>query len=235
MPAHSCVLCDVLAGRDNAPARAFISKDELSSEIIASSAEFAAVADVAPLGPGHTMLLTRRHIPAMGQLPADALTELRSVLALFTTRLHTLYSLPVQAFEHGFCGEPPDTGCGIDHAHLHLLPTTADLVAEFHQDFAVRNLGRLTELARLRSLGAEYLLLIPPSGEILTAFPRGTASQYFRKKVSTLTGRELWNWNDELLLGQAARCKQWILELHRLWDSTRAADTVMPGVAPANP
>ncbi len=230
-PAHSvsCVLCDVLAERDDTPARTFISKAELPSEILASGPGIAVIADVAPLGPGHLLLITKRHILAMSHLAPPALAELTSMRALFAGRLQSLYSLPVLAFEHGLCGETPVAGCGIDHAHLHVVPTAVAVDPAFRRDFDVVTLERLASLGEVRQRADEYLLLIPPSGEILAAFPRIPASQYFRKKISQLTVRELWNWNDELLLGQTAQYKQWILELHRLWGAPGA------GVAPAAP
>jgi hypothetical protein len=89
----------------------------------------------------------------------------------------------------------------------------------------VTSLRNVTELRRATKGHDEYLLLVEPSGDVLIAFPRTAASQYFRKSICKLTGREFWNWSDEILLGQAAKRKEWILQLHRsLLDPSLAAN-----------
>jgi diadenosine tetraphosphate (Ap4A) HIT family hydrolase len=212
-----CIVCDVLDERDDTPARSFMTRNELPSETLASGPSFAAVTDVAPLAPGHILLVTKQHVLAMNRLTKTALAELNAMRMHFSRQLQSLYSLPVIAFEHGLCRKASVQSCGIDHAHLHLLPTDVAMEEAFLNDFDVARLGQVAEISEATKEKDEYLLLLASSGSVLIAFPQHAASQYFRKTICTLTDREFWNWNDEILLGEAAQRREWILQLHRSW------------------
>jgi diadenosine tetraphosphate (Ap4A) HIT family hydrolase len=214
---NKCIICDVLEGRDDTPARSFITRTELPSEILASGAGFAAVADVAPLAPGHILLVTKRHILAMNRLTATALGDLNVMRLHCVIGLRSLYSLPVVAFEHGLCRREIRSACGINHAHLHVVPIDTALEKAFREDFEVVKLKHVGEIREVTKQKNEYLLLMTVPDKVLIAFPQRATSQYFRKAISNLTGREFWNWHDEFLLGQTAERRDWILQLHKSW------------------
>lgn len=222
----SCVLCDVLDGCDQTPARSFLTRSELPTETLASGASITAIADVAPLAPGHVLLVTTRHVLAMSKLTSAGLTELRYMRERFARWLESLYSLPVISFEHGLCTSEGVASCGIDHAHLHLLPTNIPVEDKFRADFDVMTLRWLSDLEPATRQVDEHLFLQGSGGIMLLARPQHPASQYFRRVISGLGGRQLWNWNDEVLLGQAAQRREWILDLHQAWGGR----DLMPGL-----
>ena len=47
--------------------------------------------------------------------------------------------------------------------------------------------------------------------------------QYFRRVGFALLGRDLWNRNDELLLGRKKKTRDWILGPHRKFAEAQAA------------
>ena len=212
-----CALCDVLTDKDEAPVRTFISRDELPSEILSQKGKLIALSDVAPLGPGHTLLVSEQHVLAMNKLSSQALLELDLFRQEIAGRLQSMYSLPTIAFEHGLCNRAKSPGCGIDHAHLHMLPTDIDVVQLFTEDFEVASLENLDKLGEATKGHDEYLLLIDAGGGVNVAFPDSPISQYFRRKLAQVMGRELWNWNDDVILGVSTQRKRWILDLHKSW------------------
>jgi diadenosine tetraphosphate (Ap4A) HIT family hydrolase len=212
-----CVLCKVVAKNDNTPVRAFITSDELPTEILMQEEHFSAISDVAPLSPGHTLLVSKQHVLAMSKLSPQLLTELDLFRQELTAQLQTIYSLPVVAFEHGLCNRARTPGCGIDHAHLHLLPTDIDVSRLFKEDFETAALDRIEELNEATKGRQEYLLLIDADRRISISSPNLPTSQYFRRKIAQALGRELWNWNDEVILGVASQRKDWIITLHKAW------------------
>lgn len=213
-----CVLCDVLNEQDSAPVRAFISKDELSTEVLAEENGFYAVSDVAPLVPGHTLLVTRQHVLAMNRLSRNGLKDLESFREKVSSHLAGQYHLPILAFEHGVCNRAVFANCGVDHAHLHVLPTEVDLEVFMREDFEVTVVDQLQNLGDVTKDSTEYLLLINDENQLLLARPDRPVSQYFRRVLARATGRELWNWNDEVILGASPQRKSWILNLHKSWD-----------------
>jgi diadenosine tetraphosphate (Ap4A) HIT family hydrolase/orotate phosphoribosyltransferase len=212
-----CVLCDVLEEREAAPIRTFITRDELPTEKLAEVDGFVAISDVAPLTPGHTLLVTKQHILAMNRLSKGGLMELDNFRQEITAKLGEMYGMPVLAFEHGLCNRAAFANCGIDHAHLHVLPTGADLEEFMREDFDVTSLNNLHDLGDATKGFAEYLLLINADDRLLLACPSKPVSQYFRRRMAKATGRELWNWNDEVILGTSSQRKDWILSLHSSW------------------
>lgn len=214
-----CALCDVLGARDTAPVRSFLSRDELPTEVLGRMKTFTAISDVAPLSPGHLLLVTRQHILAMNKLSGKDLSDLDAFRRQAFARLQDIYSLPVIAFEHGLCNRASTPNCGIDHAHLHVVPTDADMETTLRRDFAVTKLESLSNLAETTKGHQEYLLLINSEENAMLAYPGSPASQYFRRFLAQSIGRELWNWNDEIILGGSSQRKEWILNLHRSWNS----------------
>jgi diadenosine tetraphosphate (Ap4A) HIT family hydrolase len=215
-----CLLCDVLAERRDTPARSFISPAEMPSEILSRAGSFVAISDVAPLAPGHMLLVTDRHLSAMGRLTTSELTALSLTQARFAHRLESIYSTPVVAFEHGLCSTNSVGSCGIDHAHLHLMPTHVQIEQKFRDDFTTSSLQHLADLAKEAGDQEEYLLLMTPAGKSLIAYLQAPRSQYFRKAIGIMTHQSFWNWNDAVLLGQAAQRKDWILRLHKNWNES---------------
>jgi diadenosine tetraphosphate (Ap4A) HIT family hydrolase len=85
------------------------------------SNNFVAVPSLGQLVPGHMLLLPRRHVTSFGELGIE---YRREALALYTNVRHMLsrrYS-PVVSFEHGSCRDAVSGGCGILHAHVHIVP-----------------------------------------------------------------------------------------------------------------
>jgi hypothetical protein len=107
---------------------------------------------------------------------------------------------PVWVFEHGPATERRLAGCGIDHAHLHIVPLEFDL-AEAAGPFLPRGSafrsGSMADCKRYARLGYDYLYAERPSGEGLFAVHRGLGSQIFRKAVASADGNpDEYNWQD---------------------------------------
>lgn len=191
------------------------------SEVLSETAGFAVISDVAPAVPGHVLIVTKSHYQALAKLPLHLLQALDPVVRDVRGRLDRIYGLPTVVFEHGMCDRGRLASCGIDHAHLHVLPLGCSLEDRFRQDHEVNGLQSLSNLPlRVGGLG-EYLLLAGGAASTyLIAFPADATRQYFRRVVAEVTGSEFWNWSDDLLVGSqtARRCR--ILDLHNAWART---------------
>src|SRR5690349_12559269 len=87
--------------------------------VFAEGTDFIAVYNVAPILPGHSLVVTRRHVPSLLDFNEEELSSLSS-FALATTKLILAY------FEcTGFDWEVQDgeqAGQTIPHFHLHIIP-----------------------------------------------------------------------------------------------------------------
>jgi diadenosine tetraphosphate (Ap4A) HIT family hydrolase len=212
-----CVLCNVVNDSDDAPVREILSRDILAKEAMIEVNDAVVVADVAPLVPGHTLIMSRHHVLSMSHLASYQIQEVRALLLRVGNVLRQAYGKSVIAFEHGLCDPSVSGECSVDHAHLHVLPFDGPLASRFSQTFQVTALDSLTDLPDAITSREEYLLLIDGEGRCLLAFPSGPTRQYFRRAISEATGQPMWNWNDRLLLANHSEAREWILHLHRLF------------------
>lgn len=101
---------------------------------------------------------------------------------------------PTVMFEHGpdHCGSV--TGCGTDHAHLHIVPSLFPVMSMLHAN-GVSNWrrARASEISRLAE-GSEYLFFsdAPSDDDPVGFFSRVTvpSSQFFRKAIAIAIGQE---------------------------------------------
>lgn len=98
----------------------------------------------------------------------------------------------VVAFEHGPNTEGSVTGCGTDHAHLHLVPTSLLRVHDLHRStdiaFTEVNIGDIREVVGEN----EYLAFFPDIANrptrALVAILDAPVSQYFRRLLAEKLG-----------------------------------------------
>jgi hypothetical protein len=99
---------------------------------------------------------------------------------------------PVAAFEHGPAGEQRTVGCGVDHAHLHLVPVDFDLsvaVAPYLPPCTMAwSEASLTDCRTAVQEGDDYLYLEQPIGWARIVRHRNLGSQLFRRAIAARLG-----------------------------------------------
>lgn len=88
-------------------------------EILDTSDRFFAIASVGSLVPGWVLICPKNHALNMSEHYGDPdLTSFRLEVA---EQLSRRFESPVRMFEHGTAACSSPTGCGVDHAHVHLV------------------------------------------------------------------------------------------------------------------
>jgi ATP adenylyltransferase len=114
-------------------------------------------------------------------------------------------------FEHGPSAEGSPVGCGIDHAHLHVL-----VGAPFTFDQFVTSAAEDTRVNWLRSpsweaydsisAGSSYLVGGSPNEAVLAEDVECVGSQFFRRVVARLAGKpHQWNYKTHAHLDNVRR------------------------------
>jgi hypothetical protein len=82
-------------------------------------------------------------------------------------------------------------GCGVDHAHLHMVSMSADLVVEALTDKSLHwePMREWSELHQKISGESEYLMVSNAKHGAFVAMTAPSTSQYFRKLIAKLHGR----------------------------------------------
>ena len=80
---------------------------------------------VGPLAPGHVLVVPRDHVRNSRALPTDHKQDILELLSKTELFLSNTFRSGVYVFEHGIPTDQEGGGCGVDHAHIHLLPISS--------------------------------------------------------------------------------------------------------------
>ena len=120
---------------------------------------------------GWVLVVPKEHCISLGALRAK-LRGRHEVEERNRAVLRQRYEKPVVAFEHGPSAGNHGTGCGVDHAHLHLVPLACDLLP-FVEPFVPASLEWRScdweDLEQAYAQGLDYLYLRPDGGTALMA------------------------------------------------------------------
>ena len=155
-----------------------------------------AVPSIGPLLPGWLLVLPTSHELSFADLSREAAVaaELEEIAAWWAD----LFG-PLSWFEHGPASEGSPVGCGVDHAHMHLVPLGGlDLLAlarSYMPSLLFEPIGGVEEIGRCRQAGTPYLYLRAESGQSWLASSPGIPSQFFRQLIAAAQGRpEEFDW-----------------------------------------
>jgi diadenosine tetraphosphate (Ap4A) HIT family hydrolase len=198
----SCCLCEeIRSGEFPAQYRSVYSVESRMSRL---GGDFVALPTVSPLKSGHVLVLPDRHVGSLADLPASTWHTLLESVRSTVTQLAETFSAPFYFFEHG--ARIVGTSCGIDHAHLHVLPLSAAMAnavrSRVQVDFPTCEQGTFIDILSLaaRRIGQPYLLHGFDLESIQIAFDSGIPSQYMRQVIAQVQQTPKWDW--KLLAGR---------------------------------
>ena len=192
-----CVFCRELNGsRKTNFARLY---PEIGSRIIAQTDEFVAFPCIGQLTKGHFLITPRQHICTMAQSTLQRDSDFSKISALIL-EVHNLLGFDPQEslyFEHGALDEK-NGGCGIYHAHLHVLPSSGFVDGKkffgASKCFTTKTLEHSYSLAPTNK---PYAVIGSAQHsyhcyELDNALP----SQFLRKNVATTLNITNWDWRN---------------------------------------
>lgn len=191
---YHCTFCDEI--RDKELPADLHAYTELTNRFVDESDGFVAFPSVAPLRPGHLLLAPKFHITSMLQVTPPETRALDQMVQRLVGRMSKLYG-EIMFFEHGV-GSGKSGGCGIDHAHWHLIPCNeveaariTNIVAREYPSLAVSNISRIREET---ALGSSYLLFGRSFDQVHYSVDNNFESQYLRRIAADVFGCAEWDW-----------------------------------------
>jgi hypothetical protein len=161
------------------------------------------------------LLVPKGHFISMGALPDTMFAELDAFKSFLCSMLTECYG-SVATFEHGPSRERRSVGCGVDHAHLHLVPVSFDLASLTSPLLPTGARWRPAGIQECRNshrLGEDYLYVEQPvsSGQIVTG---ELGSQVFRRVIASRIGHpKEYNWREhphvERVMATINRIRAW--------------------------
>lgn len=171
------------------------------SELIRETADgLKALASYGAFVPGWTIIVPPEHVPSTARLGVDA----RLVFDSFRAEVGRLIEDRIGRyvmFEHGAADFSRPAGCGVDHAHVHLVPLEIDL-REAIADLCDKEL----ELDWRPILdwpepehGNDYIWVSDRTGSWISYTTR-QPSQVVRRAIARVLGVSQWDWKADLRL-----------------------------------
>ena len=159
-----------------------------------------------PLTAGHLLVVPRSHVGSVLSLHDTDKHDFLNVLSFAQDTIASQYcGQSVYLFEHGVGTDAPSANCGIDHAHLHVLPLSDLLVSQVSAAVLERYPASASTsihkvLAPAHATNDSYLLFGSPT-ELYFVQPAKVPSQFMRRALASELQRRSWDWRD--LTGQA--------------------------------
>lgn len=165
--------------------------------IIYESENFFAVPALGQLGiEGYLLLCSKKHHIGLGDIPKIYYPELENFLDKTRNVIFSVYGSGVLMFEHGPRFSCHKGGGCLDHAHLHLVPTSVDVMDFLNKIFKPQKINGLDRLKKIfKKQKSSYLFLIDQSKKryvIETTIP--IPSQYIRQIIASKMGVKDWDW-----------------------------------------
>ena len=160
--------------------------------VVASNRHFIALPSLGSLVAGWVLVVPRRPMPTLSLMNTEERQSLAALREELAGRL-VAYGRVVYAFEHGGAAGGL-VSCGVDQAHLHLVPLDFDLidVASRH-DLGWRPSSGIHDLSEAETDGQEYLF-VENDDVSMIGFPKTPISQWFRQLIALECGVEEWDY-----------------------------------------
>jgi diadenosine tetraphosphate (Ap4A) HIT family hydrolase len=164
---------------------------------LVQSANFRVLVSLGALVEGWVLLVPNEHFLSMGAVPARLIPELQALKKRVSECLESVYG-PVCAFEHGPGQERRNVGCGVDHAHLHMVPIAFDLATAAAPYLPQNSRWERADQAQCQAAaldGQDYIYLEQPINRGRILRHQDIGSQILRRAIATHIGvSDDFNW-----------------------------------------
>jgi len=200
------------------------------NEPLFQSKNFVVVPSLGALVEGWFLLLPKDHYLCMGALPQSLLDEMMQLRQTVLSFAEGTYG-DICAFEHGPHQENRSIGCGVDHAHLHLVPCSFDLLAAVQPFLPTDTIWKpatSADCAVAFSEYQDYLYLEQPIGCGSIARHDEFSGQLFRRAIATRLGVSTdYNWRDFPQIQNVEATMTRVL----IWNETQRCQTTVTAAA----
>lgn len=175
---------------------AFRRGTKMIDRFVDESDGFLAFPSVSPIRAGHLLMVPKGHVTSMLQVPVSMFEEFKTFALRLIERMSQTYG-DVLFFEHGV-GRGCVGGCGVDHAHWHLLPCSAEESARFasivFEHYPSSRYSTQEDLFHSVDTHHSYLLFGRDFDDVAYCADESVESQYFRRVFAQVLGSAAWDW-----------------------------------------
>ena len=192
----------------------------MPSRDVLTTTDFRVFPSIGQLVEGYLLITPKAHYAALDEMPAQLFDEFSAVHKSVRTAMSAEYG-PSICFEHG-ARAPINGGCGIYHAHLHILPfgEVGDPTQELKNRFPYEQIGHFRDIAQLTEKSSPYLFYEDAELNKYVFLVDNLPSQYMRRRIAETLGGIGWDWRNE---GREDRLLQTLNRLSSDFESVRVS------------
>jgi diadenosine tetraphosphate (Ap4A) HIT family hydrolase len=177
------------------------------SRLILDTENFCLVPCLGQLREGHFLAFSKQHFNSAGAMEKDCQEELQLLINKVASYHKNEYHMPTICFEHGVLSDAGNNGgCGISHMHIHLLPGSHSEFNQLMKALAENNINNIASANGIsdtssyisRKTAYIYVSVLDAidgnESYIITNQSNYFESQYMRKKIAAVIGKEVWDW-----------------------------------------
>ncbi len=176
-------------------------------EVVDQTEFHLALASYGALVDGWLLTVPRTHVVASADLSQAEWQSLIDFTSQVALNAEAAYGVRPVMFEHGPAFAGRSAGCGVDHAHLHVVPLDVDLrslVAALETNDAQATSWVPTNGRPLRSFEDDYLWVSDRTGEWVRHSGQAS-SQTLRRAIALHLGAARWDWKQDVRQDRALR------------------------------
>ena len=164
---------------------------EIWDRQIAKSTSFVAIPSWGSIVPGWVLIVPRRKVISSAAMTAQETEEFFEFREEIVQLIASKFWYPT-VFEHGAGAKGSLMGCGVDQAHIHIVPLAFDLIeavrADTQSKIEWQDFDDERRVYSLLRTGQDYMIITPPSGNPIVSTRFTPITQYIRKVIATHTG-----------------------------------------------
>ncbi|WP_417590934.1 HIT family protein [Parasphingorhabdus sp.] len=172
----------------------FFSK-QVFDKPIAENGSFRCVASLGSIVPGWVLIIPKKPVLNLSMLDLTERRELHRFSVEIAKEIEIEYGFSTM-FEHGPSSVGSVAGCGVDQAHLHIVPLSSNELKSapsMNSNSWEKLEGSWADLNV--TFGREYLWFSDAQSSWIT-YPKSMTSQFFRKCVAEIVGiPDEWDYN----------------------------------------
>jgi ATP adenylyltransferase len=166
---------------------------KLYDSILIETKNFVVVPSRGSIVEGWLLVVPKRHILSIAQLSPDEYREYSELVTKLKSKVESIWGVMPTLFEHGPSHEKDLIGCGINHAHLHMVPLYFSLSDAIKSSNVYVDLAwyclEADRIPPKHDIGERsYLFYAEPNRAANIAFPDKEVSQYFRRVIAEHVG-----------------------------------------------
>ena len=152
------------------------------------STNFRAIPSLGSLVEGWILIVPKKHYISIGAINEPELyKELNSFIEVASKIIYKEFGKFI-VFEHGPSAEKTVVGCGVDYAHIHVVPFEflfSDLISNYSSDFFWEISSDVTQCSKYALSSIPYLYFQDSNGNKYIGTSQVIPSQFFRKIIAT--------------------------------------------------